>query len=136
MFHSLTALPPTSGEIGLTILDSMVAKKAFLSSADDYHDPSVKGSERLRRRLSETLILEGPGTRRPADWKLFLENDKIKTQLAQRLLTLWGNQRAASRIAKCNTAYLVVEGRVYGFSAQGEQVRSIHLSCVWELTYS
>ena len=136
MFHSLTALPPTSGEIGLTILDSMVAKKAFLFSTDDYHDPSVKGSERLRRGLSETLILEGPGTRGPADWKLFLENDKNKTQLAKLLLTVWGSQRAASHIAKSSTAYLVVEGRVYGFSAQGEQVRSIHLSRVWELTYS
>ena len=30
MFHSLTALPQTFGEIALKILDSMVAKKAFL----------------------------------------------------------------------------------------------------------
>lgn len=122
LFHSITALPPTFGEICLMLLDQMVAKKNFVFSTDSYLPNSIKGTERLRRGSSERLLLDGVATRRPADWKLFLSNDQNKTQLAELLLKVWSSQEAVSRLAKCGDAGLVVNGKVHSLDSSDGQV--------------
>ena len=72
-------LLPTFGEICLQVLDQMVAKKNFIFSTDSYHPDSIKSQERLRRGFSEKFIIDGPATRKPTDYKLFLSNDENKT---------------------------------------------------------
>ena len=100
----------------------MIAKKNFIFSTDSYHPYSIKVTERLRRGCSERLLLDGSATRRPADWKLFLNNDQNKTQLAELLLKVWSSNDSASRLAKCDDACLVVDGKFYKFNSSDGKV--------------
>ncbi|CAL8338486.1 unnamed protein product [Boreogadus saida] len=86
LFHALMNLPPTFEGICLQSLDHMAAKKHFVFSTDSYNNDSVKAQERLRRGVSQRCIIGGPATRKPSDFKLFLENDETKTQLCKLLL--------------------------------------------------
>ncbi|EDO31951.1 predicted protein [Nematostella vectensis] len=113
LFHALTQLPPTFGEICLQMLDQMVAKKDFIFSTDSYHENSIKSQERIRRGSSPKYIVDGPATRKPAEFKLFLSNDANKVQLYRLLLRVWGSSVAASRLEKCDRGILVVEGKAY-----------------------
>lgn len=121
LLHTLANLPPTCGEICLQVLDQMVAKKHFLFSTDSYHPASIKAQERLRRGSSEKIILAGPATRKPYDFKMFLANDDNKKQLCQLLLRVWSGQQAASRLERTEMAVLIVEGRAHQLvSSNGE----------------
>lgn len=122
LLHVLTNLPPTCGEICLQILDQMVAKKHFLFSTDSYHPGSIKAQERLRRGSSEKIILAGPATRKPYDFKMFLANDDNKKQLCQLLLRVWSGPQAASRLGKTEMAVLIVEGRAHQFVSMNGEV--------------
>lgn len=112
LFHSLKNLPPTFGEICLQILDQMVARKSFLFSTDNYHTDSIKTQERIRRGVSEKYIIQGPATRKPSDFSLFLSNNDNKTQLCKLLLQVWIGQSAVKRLEN-KTAFVVVEGKTY-----------------------
>ena len=48
LFHALTNLQPTFGDICLKALDRMVSKKNFLFSRDSYHMDSIKPQVRLQ----------------------------------------------------------------------------------------
>ena len=104
LLHVLTNLPQTYGDICLQVLDCMASKRNFIFSTDCYHADSIKAQERLRRGFSQTYIIDGPATRRPADFKLFLANEENKRQLCRLLLRVWGSKVAASRLDKCGTA--------------------------------
>lgn len=113
LFYALTNLPQTFGAICLQMLDQMVAKKNFVFSTDSYHADSIKAQERLRRGFSQRYNVEGPATRKPSDFKLFLANEENKRQLCKLLLRVWGSKAAASRLEKSGTAIIVVEGSAY-----------------------
>lgn len=113
LFHALTNLPPTFGTICLALLDQMVAKKNFIFSTDAYHADSVKAQERLRRGFSQPFIVDGPATRRPPDFKLFLANEDNKIQFCKLVLRVWGSSAAFSRLEKCNLAVTIVDGKAY-----------------------
>ena len=83
LFYALNNLPPTFGAICLKIVDQMVATKDFIFSTDSYYPDSIKSQERLRRGYSQKLIVDGPATRKPVDFKLFLANEENKRQLCQ-----------------------------------------------------
>ncbi|XP_072029165.1 uncharacterized protein [Amphiura filiformis] len=127
LFHALMNIPPTFGQICLQVLDQMVAKK-FVFSTDSYLEDSIKAQERLRRGVSQRYIVEGPATRKPYDYKLFLTNDANKTQLCKLLLRVWDSQAAASRLEKSGTAVVVVEGKAYQLDSSNGNVtsREIH----------
>ncbi len=122
LFYALTNLPPTFGDICLQILDQMVAKKNFAFSTDSYHEDLIKLQERLRRGTGPRFLIDGPSTQKPADFKIFLGNDKNKIQLCQLMLRIWGSSRAASRLEKCQKAALVVEGKTYNLDASDGEV--------------
>ncbi|WAR02903.1 hypothetical protein MAR_009461 [Mya arenaria] len=122
LFHSLTNLGPTFGAIGFQILDQMVAKRHFVFSTDSYNAMSNKAQERLRRGVSQKYIVDGPATRKPTDFKLFLTNDENKVQLCKLLLKLWGKNEAAFRLQKCLLAVLVVNGQAYRLSSANGEV--------------
>ena len=113
LLHVLTNLPPTCGDIFLQILDQMVAKKHFLFATDSYHPGSIKAQERLRRGSSEKIIVAGPATRKPYDFKMFLANDENKKQFCQLLLRVWSGHQAASRLQRTEMAVLIVDGRAH-----------------------
>lgn len=121
LLHTVGNLPPTCGEICLQVLDQMVTRKHFLFSTDSYHPESIKTQERLRRGSSEKIILAGPATRKPYDFKAFLANDENKQQLCELLLKVWSSPQACSRLDKTEMAVLVVEGRAHQLiSSNGE----------------
>ena len=122
LLHVLKDLPPTFGDISLKILDQMVAKKHFLFSTDSYYPESIKAQERQRRGSSEKIILPGPATRKPYDFKMFLTNDDNKKQLCQLLLQVWSGEQVASRLEKSNMAVLIVEGRTHQFVSKNGKV--------------
>ena len=122
LFHALTNLPPTFGATCLMLLDQMVAKKQFVFSTDSYQPDSIKAQERLRRGTSEKFIIDGPATRMPQDFKLFLCNEENKAQFCRLILKVWSSKDAASRLAKCRTALFVVDGKTYNLHADNGQV--------------
>ena len=122
LFHALVELPPTFGLIALQILDQMVSRKKNIFSTDSYQPDSIKSQERTRRGCSEKLIIQGIATRKPADFKNFLQNEQNKLQLCQMLLKVWGSQQAVSRLKKCESSMIVVEGKVHNQTVDGEKV--------------
>ena len=121
LFHVLTNIAPTFGEICLQVLDQMVAKKDFIFSTDSYHADSIKAQERLRRGSSQCYLIQGPATRKPSDFKLFLENEQNKTQFCELLRKVWSSNAAASRMEQCGTALVIVDGKAYQLqSSDGE----------------
>ncbi|XP_014666803.1 PREDICTED: uncharacterized protein LOC106808556 [Priapulus caudatus] len=125
LLHALTNLPPTFRDICLQVLDQMVAKNNFIFSTDSYQADSIKAQERLRRGFSQRYIIDGPATRKPSDFRLFLTNEDNKTQLCHLLLRVWGSKAAASRLERSRTAVVVVEGRAYQLDSSDGDV-SIH----------
>lgn len=127
LFHALKNFPPTFGTICLKLLDQMVAKGNFIFSTDSYHPESIKAQERLRRGFSQRYIVEGPATRRPTDFKLFLANEDNKTQFCQLLLRVWESKAAASRLEQFGTAMVVVDGKAYQFDSSHGDVSILKL---------
>ena len=124
LFHTLMNIPPTFGDICLQVLDQMMIKKNYVFSTDSYFAESIKGQERLHRGTSQRYLIQGPATRKPTDFKLFLTNDENKTQLCQLLLRVWRSNEAASRLEKCGTAMVVVEGKAYQLQSSDGEVSS------------
>ena len=122
LLHGLKDLPPTFGDICLVLLDQMVAKNQFLFSTDSYHPYSIKAQERQRRGSSEKIILSGPATRKPYDFKTFLSNDENKKEFCRLLLQVWSGDQAASRLEKTKMAVLIVEGRAHQFVSKNGKV--------------
>ena len=121
LFHALSNLPPTFGDICLQLLDQMVFKENFIFSTDSYQVDSIKAQERLRRGVGEKFIVERPATQKPKDFKHFLANDSNKIQFCKLLLMVWGSEKAASRLERCQTALVVVDGKAYQLvSSHGE----------------
>ena len=96
----------------------MVAKKDFIFSTDSYHADSIKAQERLRQGSSQCYLIQEPATRKPSDFKLFLENEQNKTQLCELLLKVWSRNAAASRMDQCGTVLVIVDGKLQ--SSDGE----------------
>ena len=113
LWYSLINLQPTCGGICLQVLDHMASKNNFIFSTDSYQQDSIKAQERLRRGSSEKFILDGPASRKPTDFKLFLSNEDNKIQLCQLLLKVWGSREAVSRLKNCGTAMLIVDGTAH-----------------------
>ena len=111
LFHMMSNLPPTCGEICMQLLDLMVAKHHFVFSTDCYQPDSIKAQERLRRGFTEKYIIDGPNTRKPYDFKSFLGNELNKMQLCDLLLKVWGSNEAASWIEKSMKAVVCVNGK-------------------------
>ena len=91
-------------------------------STDQYFEASVKSMERLRRGVGERLMIGGSSTRRPSDWKLFLQNDCNKEQLIQLLLVEWQKDEYSSRL-KDRQVILICKGSAYLLTSDGVSVQ-------------
>ena len=122
MFHMLSNIPPTCGEICLGILDQMSFKKNFIFSTDSYSQTSIKSQERRRRGVSEKVIINSGLSRTLCDFKSFLNNDANKQRLSELLLEIWSPE-AHSRLEKIRFAMLIVDGKAHILEWSGTQVR-------------
>ena len=127
LFHALKDLPPTFGGICLKVLDHMASKKNFVFSTDCYDEDSIKAQERKRRGVTQAHHLDGPSTRRPADMKLFLQNDVNKKQLCHLLQSVWRSKEAASRLEGCSVAVIVVDGVAHRLTSEMGEVTSAEI---------
>ena len=93
----------------------MAQKYSFIFSTDSYDEHSIKAQERARRGSGEKLLIDGPATNIPKEFKIFLSNDENKVQLCNMLKKVWGSTKASSHITKCSNAILIVEGKAYEF---------------------
>ena len=73
-----------------------------------YYKLSVKSQERMRRGESDKFLIRGPKTRRPPDFKNFLNNSENKIQLFKLLLNTWKTKNAAPHV-KGREVFLIVE---------------------------
>ena len=99
IFHCLSDLPDTFGEIAEKIFKTMPKESDVVFSTDMYNEKSIKSQERIRRGCSERYLVKGPSVRRPANWKDFLSNDDNKDMLTDILLSVWSDNSFASHIA-------------------------------------
>lgn len=119
--YTLKDLPATFELVCLKILQQLPKGKDVLFSTDMYVPGSVKSQERMRRGVSERLILEGVKTRRPADFKSFLLNEDNKVQLFELMLHVWSSDVAAP-LMQNRHVLLVVNGCVYKLTSADGQV--------------
>ena len=89
LFHSLSQIPETFGEVAQKIFNSLPKVKRVHFLTDNYKDVSIKSAERLRRGDSHQYTIAGPSMTTPKVWKQFLKNEDNKKQLIQFLLTEW-----------------------------------------------
>lgn len=121
-FHTLKDIKPTFDLISLQILDRLSNKSDIIFSTDSYRTQSIKSQERLRRGKSERFVVEGFNQRKPADFRMFLQNDENKMQFINMLERVWGSPCAASRLNGKNLL-LVNDGRVVHMKSEdGETV--------------
>ena len=114
--HALLDVPAVFEDICLKILDQLPRKADCLFATDMYHDLSTKSQERLLRGQGEKITLLGIKMRRPADFKMFLQNEENKLQLFDLLLKVWSSP-AASRRIQGRTIMLAVRGKVYALTS-------------------
>ena len=115
MFHTLQAIPGNFKQIAHRIYNALPKNCDVIFSTDMYQPQSVKALERERRGCGDKLILQGPLTRKPINWRLFLMNDHNKTQLAQILSDVWSDNDFASQLIQ-RKLVVVVEGHAYMLS--------------------
>ena len=108
----LIDVPNTFEEICLKILEQLPKEVDVCFSTDMYFQQSIKSQERLRRGESDRLLIRGPKTRRPADFKKFLSNAENKTQLFKLMLKSWNTESAAPHLNGRNV-FLIVEGKAH-----------------------
>ena len=116
LFHTIQELPGNFKEIAYRIFDAMPKNCDLVFSTDMYKTHSVKRMERERRGCGEKLIIGGPLTKKPINWKLFLMNDHNKTQLSQILSDVWSDNKFASKLLQ-RKIVVVVEGHAHMLSS-------------------
>ena len=79
--------------------------------------------EALQRLLVEALlesIVKGSSTRKPKNWKAFLQNEENKQQLCKLMRTVWSTDRPTTSGDSDSLSILVKEGRAYDINTHIE----------------
>lgn len=121
IFHCLTDLPGTFKEISERTFDMMSKCKIVIFSTDMYKALSVKTMERVRRGTSNKLLVGGPKTKKPVEWKEFLKNSDNKMRFIEILLEVWSSKQFATRL-ESKEVTLICEGKAYKLSYGNNEV--------------
>ena len=95
-------------------------------STDMYKPLSVKTMERIRRGSSNKLLIGGPKTKKPVDWKVFLKNSDNKKRFIEILQEVWSSEQFASKV-NSKEVTLICEGKAFKLSYGNSKVRKIPL---------
>ena len=98
LFHTLTQLPDTFGEIAFHIFAALPKTTKIHFLTDNYKHTSIKSLERSRRGTSQAYTIAGPSTQIPKEWKTFLMNVRNKTQFIKFLLSEWRKDEYAEML--------------------------------------
>ena len=105
-------VPPDFIQICRKLYAMVPPQTDFVFSTDMYQECSVKSMERNRRGSGDQIILKGDSTKRPADWKVFLANEKNKVQFIKLLLDAWSKDSFAEK-HKGRNVILICEGKAF-----------------------
>ena len=84
----------TSTFISLHI-EYFTAYQGVATLSDMYKEGSIKEMKRQMRGTNDILIISGPLTKKPADWKTFLMNSENKSQLVDVMNDVWFSHKFA-----------------------------------------
>ena len=119
LFHSLVQVPENFRDISIQIFEMLPSHGDVIFSTDMYKLSSIKSDERAQRGASTKLLLKGPSTKRPTDWKQFLKNADNKIQLVHILLQVWSSGDFAARLIGRKVILIVEEKAVMLMSVDG-----------------
>jgi len=114
LFYYLREVPDTFKQICNKLYNMTKHYGDVIVSTDSYTEGSVKALERKRRGESEKLIVKGPMTRKPRDWKTFLVNEENKQQLIAMMQTCW-SELVTDRsviLIRNGEAHIIEDGRI------------------------
>ena len=112
LFHTMHDIPANFQQIAHHIFDRIPKHSDFIFSTDMYKVGSIKEMERKLRGSSEKLIIKGPMTKKPPNWKTFLMNDDNKSQLADIIHRVWSSDISAPKLMN-RKVMTVVQGHCF-----------------------
>ena len=115
IFHCLSDIPSTFAEIAEKVFDMTSSCQNVVFSTDMYKSDSVKSMERVRRGTSNRLLVGGPKTKKPVDWKEFLKNSDNKKRFVEILLEVWSSSQFATKL-EGKKIILICEGKAFKVS--------------------
>ena len=107
-FHELMQIPNTFEELALKIFSHLPRCNRVDFVTDTYKAKSIKSMERERRGCSSELLIQGPLTKVPRDFKRFLSNENNKTHLIHLITKEWRTDKYAIRLV--GRQIMVVDG--------------------------
>ena len=105
-FHCLSDIPDNFGMIAEKIFHMISSYNSVVFSTDMYRTDSVKSMERVRRGTSTKLLIGGPKTKKPPDWKQFLKNDENKKRLIEIIQEVWSSESFVSKIGNKKITFI------------------------------
>lgn len=126
-FYYLKKIPANFNMICEKIFDFIPPTGDSVFSTDMYNAHSIKSMTRETRGTSEKLIVKGANTKKPKDWKLFLQNSDNKIQLCNILHQVWKQDIFATKL-QSKSVVIVVEGTAYKlYSDDGKTVQETEI---------
>lgn len=115
--QSLPLVPDTFEQLAETVFNMLPKQGRVDFVTDTYSPTSIKSFERRRRGSTPTLLLSGPKTKTPKDWKSFMANDENKSQLLHLLFNQWKTDKYAEKLRGRHIYYVLGE-RCYNLTSQ------------------
>ena len=98
MLQSMVSIPDTFEQFAFKLFKQLPRSERIDFITDTYLPQSIKSCERRRRGTTQPLLLQGPKTKTPHNWKEFMANEENKTQLIDLLFEQWSSSRYASEL--------------------------------------
>ncbi|MES9950704.1 MAG: hypothetical protein ABW118_17235 [Candidatus Thiodiazotropha sp.] len=125
--YVLSPVPENFQGVAEIVLDRLPKASRVDFVTDTYKEKSIKSFERKRRGTSEKLLISGPKTKAPKDWKGFMSNDENKTQLIKLLFSEWQKASYAKKL-KGRNLYFAMGNECYHLTStdgNAVEVRSV-----------
>ena len=120
--YVLSPIPDNFEGVAEMVFDRLPKSSRVDFVTDTYKENSIKSFERKRRGTSETLLISGPKTKAPKDWKGFMANDENKTQLIKLLFGEWQKASYAKRLHGRDIYFAISEQCYHLTSTDAETV--------------
>ena len=125
--YVLSPVPDNFQGVAETVFDRLPKSARVDFVTDTYKDISIKSFERKRRGTSEKLLISGPKTKTPKDWKVFMSNAENKAQLIKLLFSEWQKDTYAKRL-QGRDLYFAISDKCYQLTSidgKAVEVRSV-----------
>ena len=117
LIHVLTNPPETFGQLAKKLFNFLTGMSVVHFVTDTYKEISIKSSERIRRGISDKIIIKGPSTKVPRNFQKFLANDENKKQLIALIFNEWSSDSYAPLLQNKNL-YFVCEEECFLLSSE------------------